>query len=70
MKKKSNMLLEVKGRLRKWCKRGQATIEYLMMLCTVVVLFSAAFVTFHTRIARWFFTLIGVILDQRPTSNL
>lgn len=64
------MFFGVKTRLRRLCKRGQATIEYIMMLCTVVVLFSAAFVTFHTRIARWFFTLIGVILDQKPTSNL
>ena len=64
------MLLGVKTRLLGLCKRGQATIEYVLMLCTVVVVLTAAFTAFHTHIARWFFTLIGIILDQKPTSNL
>ena len=58
----------VRARIGKWHKRGQATIEYVMMVCTVVVVLSAAFVTFHLDIARWFFTLIGMILDQKPAS--
>lgn len=64
------MLLGVKTRLVGWCKRGQATIEYILMLCTVVVVFAAAFTAFHTRIARWFFILIGMILDQKATPSL
>jgi len=42
--------------------RGQATIEYVLMLATVVVVLSAALTTFHNDVARWFFTLIGKIM--------
>lgn len=45
--------------------RGQATIEYVLMLATVVVVLSAALTTFHNDIARWFFTLIGIILEAK-----
>ncbi len=62
------MLSFIKGNIKRLRKRGQATIEYVMMLCTVVVVLTAALTTFHNDIARWFFTLIGMILDQRPTA--
>lgn len=62
------MFARIAIRIRKLRKRGQATIEYVMMLCTVVVVLAAAFTTFHNDVARWFFTLIGKILEQKPTS--
>lgn len=46
-------------------KQGQATIEYVLMLATVVVVLSAAMTTFHTDVARWFFTFVGIISGQK-----
>lgn len=55
----------IKHRLAHLKNRGQATIEYVLMLATVVVVLSAALTTFHNDIARWFFTLIGIILEAK-----
>lgn len=55
----------LKAYLLRWHCRGQATIEYVLMLATVVVVLSAALTTFHNDIARWFFTLIGKIAEHR-----
>ena len=38
---------------------GQATIEYVLMLSTVLVLFSAFVTAFHHDIVKWFFMFIG-----------
>ena len=43
-------------------RRGQATIEYVLMLATIAVLVSAFFTAFNTRIVRWIFAFIGRIV--------
>lgn len=45
-------------------KRGQATIEYVLMLATIVVLLSAFLTAFHTHIVRFFFTFVGKLLME------
>ena len=42
--------------------RGQATIEYVLMLTSVVVVLSAFITAFHRDIVRWLFQFIGMIL--------
>ncbi len=61
MNKKPRVLAFLSGLKR----RGQATIEYVLMLATVVVVLAAALTTFHTDIARWFFTFIGVMYSSK-----
>ena len=41
---------------------GQATVEYILMLSTVVVIFSAFVTAFHQDIVKWFFMFIGELL--------
>ncbi len=43
---------------------GQATIEYVLMLATIVVVLSAFLTAFHTDIVRFFFTFIGQLLSS------
>ncbi len=43
---------------------GQATVEYVLMLATVVVVLSAFLTAFHTHIVRWFFTFVGQLLTS------
>lgn len=43
---------------------GQATIEYVLMLATIVVVLSAFLTAFHTHIVRFFFTFIGQLLTS------
>ena len=43
---------------------GQATVEYVLMLSTVVVVLSAFLTAFHTHIVRWFFTFVGQLLTS------
>lgn len=50
----------LKHRLRS--STGQATIEYVLMLGSVVVILSAFMAAFHTDIVRFFFTFIGELL--------
>jgi Flp pilus assembly pilin Flp len=45
-------------------RRGQATIEYVLMLSTIVVVLSAFLTAFHTHIVRFFFTFVGMLLTQ------
>lgn len=45
-------------------RRGQATIEYVLMLATVVVLLSAFLTAFHTDIVRFFFAFIGRLVSR------
>ncbi|MBO7191381.1 MAG: hypothetical protein J6V32_04705 [Elusimicrobiaceae bacterium] len=44
------------------CKKGQATIEYVLMLATILVVLSAFLTAFHTHIVRYLFTFIGMII--------
>ena len=45
-------------------KKGQATIEYALMLGSILVLFSAFVTAFHNDIVRWFFMLIGEMISK------
>lgn len=45
-------------------RKGQATIEYVLMLATIVVILSAFLTAFHTHIVRFFFTFIGQLLTS------
>ena len=45
-------------------QRGQATIEYVLMLATIVVILSAFLTAFHTHIVRFFFTFVGMLLTS------
>lgn len=45
-------------------KSGQATIEYVLMLATVVVLVAAFLTAFNDKIVRWFFMFIGQLLTR------
>ena len=44
--------------------RGQATIEYVLLLAAVVVIFSAFATAFHTDMVRYLFTFIGQMLPE------
>lgn len=44
--------------------RGQATIEYVLMLASVVVIFSAFLATFHTDMVHYLFSFIGQLLPE------
>ena len=45
-------------------QNGQATIEYVLMLSTVVVLVAAFLTAFNDQIVRWFFMFIGQLLTR------
>ena len=45
-------------------QNGQATIEYVLMLSTVVVLVAAFLTAFNDKIVRWFFMFIGQLLTR------
>lgn len=45
-------------------RRGQATIEYMLMLGSILVVFSAFLTAFHNDIVRWFFMFIGQMLTK------
>lgn len=55
-------LRQFKKRLHFALRRGQATIEYVLMLATIAVLVSAFITAFNTRIVRWIFAFIGRIV--------
>jgi len=42
--------------------KGQQTVEFLMMLATVVAVVLAVIAAFHKELAGGFFTIIGLIL--------
>ncbi len=46
------------------CRRGQASIEYVLMLGSIMVILSAFITAFHTDIVRWFFMFIGQLLTK------
>lgn len=51
--------------LRVWrCSRGQAAIEYVLMLGSILVILSAFITAFHNDIVRWFFMFIGQLLTK------
>jgi len=43
-------------------KKGQATVEYILMLSSIVVVISAFLTAFHTHIVRFFFQFVGMLL--------
>lgn len=45
-------------------KNGQATIEYVLMLATIVVVLSAFLTAFHNKIVFFFFHFIGQLLTN------
>ena len=50
---------------RAWrIRRGQATIEYVLMLGSILVILSAFITAFHNDIVRWFFMFIGQLLTK------
>lgn len=51
-------------RLARRQRRGQATIEYMLMLGSILVVFSAFLTAFHNDIARWFFMFVGQMLTK------
>lgn len=51
-------------RLARRHKRGQASIEYVLMLGSILVVFSAFITAFHNDIVRWFFMFIGQLLTK------
>lgn len=55
----------LKAAMRLWRQRsGQATIEYVLMLGSILVVFSAFVTAFHKDIVRWFFMFIGQMLTK------
>ncbi len=44
--------------------RGQATIEYVLLLASVVVIFSAFITAFHTDMVHYLFSFIGQLLPE------
>ncbi|HJD19133.1 MAG TPA: class III signal peptide-containing protein [Candidatus Avelusimicrobium excrementipullorum] len=45
-------------------RRGQASIEYVLMLGSIMVILSAFITAFHKDIVRWFFMFVGQLLTQ------
>ncbi len=45
-------------------RRGQASIEYVLMLGSILVILSAFITAFHTDIVRWFFMFVGQLLTR------
>lgn len=43
-------------------RQGQASIEYVLMLGSILVIISAFITAFHNDIVRWFFMFIGNLL--------
>lgn len=43
-------------------RKGQASIEYVLMLSSILVILSAFITAFHKDIVRWFFTFVGQLL--------
>lgn len=46
------------------CKKGQTTVEYMLMLSSILVILSAFITAFHNDIVRWFFIFIGQLLTK------
>ena len=57
-------------RLKAFCRRarrghrGQATIEYVLMLGSILVVISAFMTAFHNDIVRWFFMFVGQLITK------
>ena len=56
----------IKALCRRACrsKRGQSTIEYVLMLSSIMVILSAFITAFHKDIVRWFFMFVGQMLTK------
>lgn len=62
MRKAKAVLLRCR---RHWNRRGQATVEYVLMLGSILVVFSAFLTAFHQDIIRWLFAFIGLLLPTK-----
>jgi len=58
--------MRVKGPRTEILRRrdGQATVEYVLMLATIVVILAAFLTAFNTHFAFWFFQFIGILLTS------
>lgn len=45
-------------------RQGQASLEYVLMLGSIMVIISAFITAFHKDIVRWFFMFIGNLLTR------
>ncbi len=45
-------------------RRGQASIEYMLMLGSILVVLSAFITAFHNDIVRWMFAFVGQLLPK------
>lgn len=45
-------------------RKGQASIEYVLMLGSIMVIISAFITAFHKDIVRWFFMFVGQLLTK------
>ncbi len=45
-------------------RRGQASIEYMLMLGSILVILSAFITAFHNDIVRWMFAFVGQLLPK------
>ena len=43
-------------------QKGQATVEYILMLSSIVVVLLAFLTAFHTHIVRFLFQFVGMLL--------
>ncbi len=50
-------------RLRR-SRSGQASIEYMLMLGSILVILSAFITAFHNDIVRWMFAFVGQLLPK------
>lgn len=59
-------MCRMKAVLRLWLRKrhGQVAIEYVLMLTSILVVFSAFVTAFHKDIVRWFFMFIGQMLTK------
>jgi len=44
--------------------KGQATVEYILMLSSIVVVILAFFTAFHTHIVRFCFQFVGMLITS------
>ena len=59
MKRRIRALLHLIGN-----KKGQTSVEYMLMLSSILVILSAFITAFHNDIVRWFFIFIGQLLTK------
>lgn len=51
-------------RRARYNRRGQASVEYVLMLGSILVILSAFITAFHKDIVRWFFVFVGQLITR------